>query len=152
VSVCVCLCVCVFVCVFLCVCVCVCVCVCARASAGVCVCLCVCVCVCVCARTSAGVCVCVCVCVCVRACVAFCWLVKTNLGEVCSPISRLNFEEQNYVNMERSFVSMPRSLDMGCGTLLLWGVDVGVLSGQIHLLSSSAQSKPSALPDIYRKI
>ena len=109
---------------------------------GECVNVCVCVCVCV----SECVCVCVSVCVFVRACVravvrvcvaGFCWLVQTNLGEVCSPISRLKFWEQMYDgNMEESFLYMPRSLDLGCGTLLLCGVEVGLLSGQLHVLTS----------------
>jgi len=72
--------------------------------------------------------------VCVSVCV-FCWLVQTNLCEGCSSISRLKFGEQQYdVNMEGSFVYMPRSLDLGCGILLFWCVELEVLSGQRHIL------------------
>ena len=63
---------------------------------------------------------------CVCVCVGFCGLVQTNLCECCSPISMLKLGEQNYiVHIEGSFVCMPRSLDLGCGILLLSGVEVG---------------------------
>jgi len=69
-------------------------------------------------------------------------LVQTNLGEVCSPIYRFKFWEQMYdVNMEESFVYIPRSLDLGCGTLLLRVLEVGVLSRQLHVLMSFHWSK-----------
>ena len=73
-------------------------------------------------------------CVCVF--VSFCRLVQTNLNEGCSPISRLKFWEQMYDgNMEESFVYMPQSLHLPCDILLFWGLEVGVLSRQRHVLT-----------------
>jgi len=50
------------------------------------------------------------------------------------------------VNKEWSFVYMPWRLELGCGLLLLWEVEVGVVSGQLHVLTSLPLEKK---PDIH---
>ena len=86
------------------------------------------------AYTSASVGVCVCVWVGVRACAcvwSFCWLVQTNLCEGCGPISRFKVWNKSWMSIWREALSTCHE-----GLTSASGVEVGVLSGQLHVLTS----------------